>query len=70
MDDILIKIHQKRHQKALFTLELFDAFSYLNVKDYFQVNLNIYNKRPVYSALRRKENPSLNPPSRLKPKTT
>src|SRR5699024_5736904 len=39
MDDILIKIHQKRHQKALFTLELFDAFSYLNVKDYFQVNL-------------------------------
>src|SRR5699024_7858290 len=43
MDDILIKIHQKRHQKALFTLELFDAFSYLNVKDYFQVNLNIIN---------------------------
>src|SRR5699024_8447903 len=41
MDDILIKIHQKRHQKALFTLELFDAFSYLNVKDYFLVNLNI-----------------------------
>src|SRR5699024_12272586 len=40
MEDILIKIHQKRHQKALFTLELFDAFSYLNVKDYFQVNLN------------------------------
>ena len=40
MDDILIKTHQKRHQKALFTLELFDAFSYLNVKDYFQVNLN------------------------------
>src|SRR5699024_2695595 len=47
MDDILIKIHQKRHQKALFTLELFDAFSYLNVKDYFQVNLKISSRLVV-----------------------
>lgn len=48
MDDILIKIHQKRHQKALFTLELFDAFSYLNVKDYFQVNLKRKWKESKY----------------------